>query len=43
MTKLKIKAKKFVFYKLIFKSNSASSTATVLAADIRVRYTGYAK
>lgn len=43
MTKLKIKAKKFVFYKLIFKSSSASSTATVLAADIRVRYTGYAK
>ncbi len=43
MTKLKIKAKKFVFYKLIFKSKSASSTATVLAADIRVRFTGYAK
>lgn len=43
MTKLKIKAKKFVFYKLIFKSKSASTTATVLAADIRVRYTGYAK
>lgn len=43
MTKLKIKAKKFVFYKLIFKSESASTTATVLAADIRVRYTGYAK
>ena len=43
MKKLKIKAKKFVFYKLIFKSSSASSTATVLAADIRVRYTGYAK
>lgn len=43
MTKLKIKAKKFVFYKLIFKSLSASTTATVLAADIRVRYTGQAK
>lgn len=43
MAKLKIKAKKFVFYKLIFKSKSASSTATVLAADIRVRFTGYAK
>lgn len=43
MTKLKIKAKKFVFYKLIFKSLSASATATILAADIRVRYTGQAK
>lgn len=43
MTKLKIKAKKFVFYKLIFKSNSASTTATVLAADIRVRMTGDVK
>lgn len=43
MTKLKIKAKKFVFYKLIFKSLSASTTTTVLAADIRVRYTGQAK
>lgn len=43
MTKLKIKAKKFVFYKLIFKSLSASTTATILAADIRVRYTGQAK
>ena len=43
MKKLKIKAKKFVFYKLIFESNSADTTTTVLAADIRVRYTGYAK
>lgn len=43
MTKLKIKAKKFVFYKLILQSNSVNTTATVLAADIRVRYTGYAK
>ena len=43
MKKLKIKAKKFVFYKLIFKSDSSDSTATLLAADIRVRQTGYAK
>lgn len=43
MSKLKIKAKKFVFYKLIFESNTPDTTATVLAADIRVRYTGYAK
>ena len=43
MTKMKIKAKKFVFYKLIFFNNSADTRATVLAADIKVRYTGYAK
>lgn len=43
MKKLKIKAKKFVFYKLIFSCNAADTRATVLAADIRVRYTGYAK
>lgn len=43
MKKLKIKAKKFVFYKLIFKCNAADTRATVLAADIRVRYTGYTK
>lgn len=43
MRRLKIKAKKFVYYKLIFESNNATHTATVTAADIRVRYTGYAK
>lgn len=43
MTRLKIKAKKFVYYKLVFKSNRQNTTATVLAADIRVRYTGYAR
>jgi hypothetical protein len=43
MTRLKIKAKKFVFYKLIFESSSADTRATILAADIRVRMTGYAK
>lgn len=43
MEKLKIKAKKFVFYKLIFETNTATTGTTILAADIRVRYTGYAK
>lgn len=43
MTRLKIKAKKFVYYKLILKSDRPNTTATVLAADIRVRYTGYAR
>ena len=43
MTRLKIKAKKFVFYKLILKTNSNNTNVTVTSADIRVRYTGYAK
>lgn len=43
MTRLKIKAKKFVFYKLIFKTKSPDTTVTLLAADIKVRYTGMAK
>lgn len=43
MYRLKIKAKKFVFYKLIFESNTNDSGITVLAADIKVRYTGQAK
>lgn len=43
MTRLKIKAKKFVFYKLIFKTSSADTTVTVTSADIRVRFTGAAK
>ena len=43
MTRLKIKAKKFVFYKLIFQAAQPDTTVTMLAADIRVRFTGYAK
>ena len=43
LRRLKIKAKKFVYYKLIFSTNTSTSTATVTAADIRVRFTGYAK
>ena len=43
MKRLKIKAKKFVFYKLILSSNNENAAATVTSADIRVRYTGYAK
>ena len=41
--KVKIKAKKFVFYKLVLSSNSSDTSATVLSADIKVRYTGEAK
>lgn len=43
MERLKIKAKKFVFYKLIFRTEAEDATATILAADIRVRMTGDAK
>ena len=43
MRRLKLKAKKFVYYKLVFETESAIASATVLAADIRVRFTGYTK
>lgn len=43
MKRLKIKAKKFTFYKLVFSCSSPRAKATILAADIRVRYTGYSK
>lgn len=39
----KIKAKKFVFYKLVFHTEDPLTTVTILDADIRVRYTGYAR
>ena len=41
--RLRIKAKKYTYYKLIFQTSEPDTTATVLAADIRVRQTGYAK
>ena len=43
ITRLRIKAKKYAYYKLIFQNSEPDTTATVLAADIRVRETGYAK
>lgn len=39
----KLKVKKATYYKLIFYSKSASSTATILSADIQARYTGNVK
>jgi len=39
MHRLKLRVKKFTFYKLIFSSDSNNTTATVTGADIRVRYT----
>ena len=40
---MRLKVKKFTFYKLIFSSRSISATATILAADFQVRYTGNVK
>lgn len=41
--RLKLKVKKAVFYKLIFKSKSASAAATILEADIQARFAGNVK
>jgi hypothetical protein len=41
--RVKMKVKKATFYKLIFKSKSASATATVLQTDIQLRYAGNVK
>ena len=41
--RVRLKVKKFTFYKLILSSCSASATATVLAADFQIRYTGNVK
>lgn len=43
VTRTKVKVKKFVFYKLIFKSNSANTRCTVVDTEIKVRYTAQAK
>lgn len=43
MTRIKLKVKKFVYYKLILKNNSVSSKTSVLGVDIKTRYTGYVK
>lgn len=43
MNRIKLKAKKFTFYKLILSNNTSDTTATVVSADIRVRGTGYVR
>lgn len=46
MKRLKIKAKKFTYYKLVLtceNTDNPNSTAEVSSADIRVRYTGYVR
>lgn len=41
--RLKIKVKKFVYYKLILKSSTNDTSCTATTADMRVRFMGYAK
>ena len=41
--RVKLKVKKFAFYKLVLEINDIAATTTVLGVDIRVRYTGYVK
>ena len=43
LKRLKIKAKKFLYYKIILTSEEEAPAPTVVAADVRVRFTGYAK
>ena len=43
MDRIKLKAKKFTYYKLILRNDTADKTATVVSADIRVRGTGYVR
>lgn len=43
MTRIKLKAKKFVFYHLIFEVDTKQPPVTITNVDFRVRITGYAK
>jgi hypothetical protein len=43
MVRVRLKVKKFAFYKLIFESLSTETTTTVLGVDMQVRYTGNVK
>lgn len=38
MNRTRLKAKKFTYYKLIFRSSSADARCTVVAADVRVKF-----
>lgn len=41
--RVKLKIKKFAFYKLVLEIDDNAATTTVLGVDLRVRYTGYVK
>lgn len=38
MKRVRLKAQKFTYYKLLFRSRTADTKATVVAADVRVKY-----
>ncbi len=41
--RVKLKVKKFAFYRLIIECSEDSATTAVLGVDLRIRYTGYVK
>ena len=41
--RVKMKVKKATFYKLVFRSVSASATVTLLETDVQMRYAGNVK
>ncbi len=41
--RVRLKVKKFAFYKLVLSCDEDAATTTVLGVDMRVRYTGYVK
>lgn len=41
--RVKLKVKKFAFYKLVLEVDDVAATTTVLGVDMRVRYTGFVK
>lgn len=41
--RVRLKVKKATYYQLVFESNSASATATIVGTDIQVRYSGNVK
>lgn len=43
MQRIKLKVKKFVYYKLLINAVSVANDVTVLGVDMRVRFTGYVK
>lgn len=43
MTRIKLKVKKFVYYKLCIRAVGVANNTTVLGAEIRTRYTGFVK
>ncbi len=43
MERIKLKAKKFTYYKLILRNNTADKTATVVSADMRLRGAAFVK